>query len=111
MGFYIFKAEAGCGCHPGADLFCNQVFVSEHCEEIIQIPAADAGVIDSTDIPLNVSRSALQTDRTVRKIADYISRKVGDRLKELYRDRREEYISVWQDVATFVKFGALNDES
>ncbi len=68
------------------------------------------GVIDSTDIPLNVSRSALQTDRTVRKIADYVSRKVGDRLKELYRDNREEYISVWQDVATFVKFGALNDE-
>jgi len=67
-------------------------------------------VIDSTDIPLNVSRSALQTDRTVRKIADYISRKV-DRLKELYRDRREEYISIWQDVGTFVKFGALNDES
>ena len=68
------------------------------------------GVIDSTDIPLNVSRSALQTDRTVRKIADYISRKVGDRLKELYRDNREEYIKVWQDVATFVKFGALNDD-
>ena len=92
-------------------LFCNQVFVSDHCEEIIpKFLLPMRGVIDSTDIPLNVSRSALQTDRTVRKIADYISRKVGDRLKELYRDNRVEYIKVWQDVSTFVKFGALNDE-
>ena len=92
-------------------LFCNQVFVSDHCEEIIpKFLLPMRGVIDSTDIPLNVSRSALQTDRTVRKIADYISRKVGDRLKELYRDNRSEYISVWQDIATFVKFGVLNDE-
>ncbi|NHC35592.1 molecular chaperone HtpG [Scytonema millei] len=92
-------------------LFCNQVFVSDHCEEIIpRFLLPMRGVIDSTDIPLNVSRSALQTDRTVRKIADYISRKVGDRLKELYRDSREDYIKVWQDVGTFVKFGSLNDE-
>jgi molecular chaperone HtpG len=92
-------------------LFCNQVFVSDHCEEIIpRFLLPMRGVIDSTDIPLNVSRSALQTDRTVRKIADYISRKVGDRLKELYRDNREDYIKVWQDVGTFVKFGSLNDE-
>ena len=92
-------------------LFCNQVFVSDHCEEIIpKFLLPMRGVIDSTDIPLNVSRSALQTDRTVRKIADYISRKVGDRLKELYRDNRSEYISVWQDISTFVKFGVLNDE-
>jgi molecular chaperone HtpG len=92
-------------------LFCNQVFVSDHCEEVIpKFLLPMRGVIDSTDIPLNVSRSALQTDRTVRKIADYISRKVGDRLKELYRDNREEYIKVWQDLSTFVKFGALNDE-
>lgn len=92
-------------------LFSNQVFVSDHCEEIIpKFLLPMRGVIDSTDIPLNVSRSALQTDRTVRKIADYISRKVGDRLKELYRNNHEEYIQVWQDVATFVKFGALNDD-
>lgn len=92
-------------------LFCNQVFVSEHCEEIIPkflLPLR--GVIDSTDIPLNVSRSSLQTNRTVRKIADYIAKKVGDRLKELYRDNRDEYIRCWQDVGTFVKFGALNDD-
>ena len=92
-------------------LFCNQVFVSDHCEEIIpQFLLPMRGVIDSTDIPLNVSRSALQTDRTVRKIGDYIAKKVGDRLKELYRDNREQYISTWKDLGTFVKFGVLNDE-
>jgi molecular chaperone HtpG len=91
-------------------LFCNQVFVSDHCEEIIpQFLLPMRGVIDSTDIPLNVSRSALQTDRTVRKIGDYIAKKVGDRLKELYRDSREQYISAWKDLGTFVKFGVLND--
>ncbi|BAY45668.1 ATPase domain-containing protein [Scytonema sp. HK-05] len=92
-------------------LFSNQVFVSDHCEEIIpQFLLPMRGVIDSTDIPLNVSRSALQTDRTVRKIGDYIAKKVGDRLKELYRDNREQYISAWKDLGTFVKFGVLNDE-
>ncbi|MBD2208419.1 molecular chaperone HtpG [Nostoc linckia FACHB-104] len=92
-------------------LFCNQVFVSDNCEEIIpQFLMPMRGVIDSTDIPLNVSRSALQGDRTVRKIGDYIAKKVGDRLKELYRDNREQYISAWKDLGTFVKFGVLNDD-
>ncbi|MCM0591818.1 MAG: molecular chaperone HtpG [Gloeotrichia echinulata DVL01] len=92
-------------------LFCNQVFVSDNCEEIIpQFLTPMRGVIDSTDIPLNVSRSALQGDRTVRKIGDYIAKKVGDRLKELYRDNREQYINAWKDLSTFVKFGVLNDE-
>ncbi|NEU75357.1 molecular chaperone HtpG [Hassallia byssoidea VB512170] len=92
-------------------LFCNQVFVSDNCEEIIpQFLVPMRGVIDSTDIPLNVSRSALQTDRTVRKIGDYIAKKVGDRLKEVYRGDREQYISIWKDLSTFVKFGVLNDD-
>jgi molecular chaperone HtpG len=92
-------------------LFCNQVFVSDNCEEIIpQFLMPMRGVIDSTDIPLNVSRSALQGDRTVRRIGDYIAKKVGDRLKELFRDNREQYISAWKDLGTFVKFGVLNDE-
>ncbi len=92
-------------------LFCNQVFVSDNCEEIIpQFLTPMRGVIDSADIPLNVSRSALQSDRTVRKIGDYIAKKVGDRLKELYRDNREQYINTWKDLGTFVKFGVLNDE-
>jgi molecular chaperone HtpG len=92
-------------------LFCNQVFVSDNCEEVIPkflLPLR--GVIDSVDIPLNVSRSFLQNDRTVRRIADYIAKKVGDRLKELYRDNREEYIRCWQDLGTFVKFGSINDD-
>jgi molecular chaperone HtpG len=92
-------------------LFCNQVFVSDNCEEVIpQFLLPLRGVIDSLDIPLNVSRSFLQNDRTVRRIADYIAKKVGDRLKELYRDNREEYIRCWQDLGTFVKFGSLNDD-
>jgi molecular chaperone HtpG len=92
-------------------LFCNQVFVSDNCEEIIpRFLLPMRGVIDSSDIPLNVSRSFLQNDRTVRKIADYIAKKVGDRLKELYRDDRNQYIRCWKDLGTFVKFGALNDE-
>jgi len=92
-------------------LFCNQVFVSDNCEEIIpQFLLPMRGVIDSTDIPLNVSRSALQGDRTVKRIGDYVAKKVGDRLKELYRDDREQYIYAWKDLATFVKFGVMNDD-
>jgi molecular chaperone HtpG len=92
-------------------LFCNQVFVSDNCEEVIpRFLMPLRGVIDSTDIPLNVSRSFLQNDRTVRKIADYIARKVGDSLKGLYRDDRAKYITSWQDLGTFIKFGSLNDD-
>ncbi|MEL7052489.1 MAG: molecular chaperone HtpG [Cyanobacteria bacterium J06588_5] len=92
-------------------LFCNQVFVSDNCEEIIpKFLTPLRGVIDSTDIPLNVSRSFLQADRTVRRIADYVAKKVGDRLKELYRDDVSEYVRIWQDLGTFVKFGSLNDD-
>ncbi|MDY7008655.1 MAG: molecular chaperone HtpG [Cyanobacteriota bacterium] len=92
-------------------LFCNQVFVTDHCEEIIpKFLMPLRGVIDSTDIPLNVSRSSLLSNRTVRRIADYIAKKVGDRLKEIYRDEKDKYISCWQDVGTFVKFGVLNDD-
>ncbi|QYX30851.1 molecular chaperone HtpG [Sphaerospermopsis torques-reginae] len=92
-------------------LFCNQVFVSDNCDEIIpQFLLPMRGVIDSTDIPLNVSRSALQGDRTVKKIGDYIAKKVGDSLKELYRTDKEKYINAWKDLGTFVKFGVLNDD-
>ncbi|MBC6453908.1 MAG: molecular chaperone HtpG [Hormoscilla sp. SP5CHS1] len=92
-------------------LFCNQVFVTEHCEEVIpKFLLPMRGVIDSPDIPLNVSRSALQMDRTVSRISDFIAKKVGDRLKEQYRDKRGEYIKSWKDLGTFVKFGCLNDD-
>jgi len=92
-------------------LFCNQVFVSDHCEEIIpEFLMPLRGVIDSVDIPLNVSRSALTNHRTVRRIADYITKKIGDRLKSLYHENRKEYIRTWEDVGTFVKYGSLRDE-
>lgn len=92
-------------------LFCNQVFVSDNCEEVIpRFLMPLRGVIDSPDIPLNVSRSFLQNDRTVRKISEYIARKVGDSLKGLYRSDRAKYIASWQDLGTFVKFGAMNDD-
>ncbi|HEY9760958.1 MAG TPA: molecular chaperone HtpG [Trichocoleus sp.] len=92
-------------------LYCNQVFVTDNCEEVVPrflLPLR--GVIDSTDIPLNVSRSFLQADRTVRKISEYIARKVGDSLKQLYRDNPSKYIESWQDLGNFVKFGSLNDD-
>lgn len=92
-------------------LFCNQVFVSDNCEEVIPnflMPLR--GVIDSPDIPINVSRSALTNDRTVRRIADFIAKKIADRLNQLYTEQRQDYIRCWQDVGTFVKFGALNND-
>ncbi|TRV08093.1 MAG: molecular chaperone HtpG [Microcystis wesenbergii Mw_MB_S_20031200_S109] len=92
-------------------LFCNQVFVSDHCEEIIPdflIPLR--GIIDSPDIPLNVSRSALTKDRTVRRIADFIAKKIADRLKSLYNEDAKEYIRCWGDVGTFIKFGSLKED-
>jgi molecular chaperone HtpG len=92
-------------------LFCNQVYVSDNCEEIMpRFLLPMQGVVDSTDIPLNVSRSFLQADRTVRRIGDHIAKKVGDRLKELYRDDRAQYIRCWQDLGIFVKFGSMNDD-
>ncbi len=92
-------------------LFCNQVFVSDHCEEVIpEFLMPLRGVIDSPDIPLNVSRSALTNHRTVRRIADYIAKKVGDRLKSVYDENPEEYLKCWEDIGTFVKFGSLNND-
>ena len=92
-------------------LFCNQVFVSDHCEEIIpEFLMPLRGVIDSPDIPLNVSRSALTNDRTVRRIADFIAKKIGNRLKSLYSENRDEYIRCWEDVGTFVKYGSLKND-
>ncbi len=92
-------------------LFCNQVFVSDRCEEIIpEFLMPLRGVIDSPDIPLNVSRSALTNHRTVRRISDFIAKKIADRLKALYKEDRDDYIRCWEDVGTFVKFGSLKDD-
>ncbi|MFS8877791.1 molecular chaperone HtpG [Synechococcus sp. H55.11] len=92
-------------------LFCNQVFVQDNCEEVIPkflLPLR--GAIDSPDIPLNVSRSFLQNDRTVRRIGDHIAKKVADRLNELYKEDYEKYVKVWPDISLFMKFGAMNND-
>jgi molecular chaperone HtpG len=68
------------------------------------------GVIDSPDIPLNVSRSALQTDRRVRSIGGFVAKKVGDRLKQLHRDEPKRYAEIWESLAPFIKIGAMEDE-
>jgi molecular chaperone HtpG len=92
-------------------LYCNQVFVSDSIKEVVPrylLPLR--GVLDSPDIPLNVSRSALQTDRRVRSIGAFVARKVGDRLKDLQRDNPIRYAEIWESVAPFIKIGAMEDE-
>ena len=92
-------------------LYCNQVFVSDSIKEVVPrylLPLR--GVIDSPDIPLNVSRSALQTDRRVRSIGGFVAKKVGDRLKELRRDEPDRYAEIWESLAPFIKIGAMEDE-
>jgi molecular chaperone HtpG len=92
-------------------LFCNQVFVTNNCEEIIpQFLTPLQGAVDSPDIPLNVSRSFLQADRTVRRISDYVAKKVADRLKELFQEEREKYQRYWKDIHLFVKYGVMNND-
>jgi molecular chaperone HtpG len=92
-------------------LYCNQVFVSDSIKEVVPrylLPLR--GVLDSPDIPLNVSRSALQTDRRVRSIGGFVAKKVGDRLKQLHRDEPVRYAEIWDSLAPFIKIGAMEDE-
>jgi molecular chaperone HtpG len=92
-------------------LYCNQVFVSDSIKEVVPrylLPLR--GVIDSPDIPLNVSRSALQTDRRVRSIGGFVAKKVGDRIKELHRDDPRRYAEIWESLAPFIKIGAMEDD-
>jgi molecular chaperone HtpG len=92
-------------------LYCNQVFVSDSIKEVVPrylLPLR--GVLDSPDIPLNVSRSALQTDRRVRSIGAFVARKIGDRLKELHQDDPTRYGEIWEYLAPFIKIGAMEDE-
>ncbi len=92
-------------------LYCNRVFVADNCKDIIpNYLMALRGVIDSPDIPLNVSRSYLQMDRTVRQLANHISKKVSDSLGALYRNERERFITCWHDVSMVVKLGILEDD-
>lgn len=92
-------------------LYCNRVFVSDNCKDLIpNYLTILKGVIDSPDIPLNVSRSYLQMDRTVRQLASHISKKVSDSLTLLYKNERDRFIQVWQDVSFIMKMGILEDE-
>ncbi|MFR9563970.1 MAG: molecular chaperone HtpG [Rikenellaceae bacterium] len=92
-------------------LYCNQVYVTDQVEGIVpEYLTLLHGVIDSPDIPLNVSRSYLQSDSNVKKISNYITRKVADRLQELFNTMRADYESKWDDLKIFIEYGTLTDE-
>ena len=92
-------------------LFCNRVFVSDHCKDLIpDYLMILRGAIDSPDIPLNVSRSTLQMDRTVRQLSQHISKKVSDRLTSLYTSEREQFLKCWPDIEMIIKLGMLQDD-
>lgn len=92
-------------------LYCNQVFVTDSVEGIVpDFLTLLHGVIDSPDIPLNVSRSYLQADSSVKKISSYITRKVGDKLAELFKEDRKQYEQKWEVLDLFVKYGMLTEE-
>jgi len=92
-------------------LFCNRVFVSDNCRDILpDYLMVLRGAIDSSDIPLNVSRSYLQVDKNVRQLSAHISKKISDRLTTLYKTDREKFISCWPDIEMLVKLGILQEE-
>lgn len=91
-------------------LYNNQVFIADNIKEVIpEFLLLLKGVIDCPDLPLNVSRSALQNDGFVQKISDYITKKVADKLSGMFKTERETYESYWDDLAPFIKFGCLKD--
>ena len=92
-------------------LYNNQVFIADNIKEVIpEFLLLLKGVIDCPDLPLNVSRSALQNDGFVSKISDYITKKVADKLSGMYKTEKEEYEKYWNDISPFIKFGCLRDE-
>ena len=93
-------------------LYCNQVFVTDQVEGIVpEFLTLLHGVIDSPDIPLNVSRSYLQSDREVKKISTYITKKVADRLQAIFKEDRKGYEEKWDDLKLFINYGMLSEES
>lgn len=91
-------------------LYCKQVFVSDNVKNIIpEFLSLLKGTIDSSDIPLNVSRSSLQGDPNIRKISNYIIKKVAESLKKLFKKDREKYEQIWEDVGLFIKYGCVSD--
>ncbi|MBQ8701690.1 MAG: molecular chaperone HtpG [Prevotella sp.] len=92
-------------------LYCNQVFVTDQVEGIVpEFLTLLHGVIDSPDIPLNVSRSYLQSDKDVKKISTYITKKVADRLSSIFKENRKEYEDKWDDLKIFIHYGMLSQE-
>ncbi|MDF2608675.1 MAG: heat shock protein Hsp90 [Lachnospiraceae bacterium] len=92
-------------------LFSNQVFIADNIKEVIpEFLMLLKGTIDCPDLPLNVSRSALQNDGFVKKISDYITKKVADKLSGMYKVEKESYEKFWDDISPFIKFGCLKDE-
>lgn len=95
----------------GIQLYCNQVFVTDQVENIVpDFLTLLHGVIDSPDIPLNVSRSYLQSDANVKKISGYITKKVADRLKQIFKNQREEFEQKWDDLKLFIHYGILSEQ-
>ncbi len=91
-------------------LYSNQVFVTDNVEQIVpEFLTLLHGVIDSPDIPLNVSRSSLQADSNVKKITSYITKKVAEKLKSLFKENREEFEKNWSEIGTFVKYGMMSE--
>lgn len=91
-------------------LYCNQVFVTDSVEGVVpEFMMLMQGVIDSPDIPLNVSRSYLQSDTAVKKISGYITKKVASRLEEIFKNDRKDYEAKWQDIKLFIEYGMLTD--
>jgi molecular chaperone HtpG len=92
-------------------LYCNQVYVTDEVKDIVpDFLQLLHGVIDSPDIPLNVSRSALQADRNVKRITSYITKKVADKLEEMFKNDRADFEHKWENIGTFIKYGMLTDE-
>lgn len=92
-------------------LYCNQVYVTDQVEGVVpEFMMLMQGVIDSPDIPLNVSRSYLQADQQVKKISSYISKKVAEKLDRMFKDDRKAYEQKWNDIEVFIKYGMLTDE-
>ncbi|MBQ9436321.1 MAG: molecular chaperone HtpG [Bacteroidales bacterium] len=92
-------------------LYCNQVFITDQLEGIIpEFMMLLHGVIDSPDIPLNVSRSYLQSDANVKKISTHITKKVADKLEEMFKNNREEFEKKWDDIKVFIQYGCITDE-
>lgn len=109
---YFPKIKSNLDVHRNKiQLYCNQVYVTDEVENIVpEYLTLLHGVIDSPDIPLNVSRSYLQSDNNVKKISGYITKKVADKLTELYKADEDDFAKKWDDIKMFIQFGMLTDE-